>query len=66
MVAELTDGEDVEEIPKDERHFYKKIYKHENMPVVALVKSFEIEWMKENEVNKKTSKSLILSFHLAL
>lgn len=36
------------------------------MPVVALVKSFEIDWMKEKEVNKKTSKSLILSFHLAL
>lgn len=36
------------------------------MPVVALVKSFEIDWMKEKEVNKKSSKSLILSFYLAL
>lgn len=47
IVADLTDGEDAEEVPKDERNFYKKIYKHENMPVVALVKSFEIDWMKE-------------------
>lgn len=34
------------------------------MPILALIKSFEIEWVREfeDEVNKKSTKSLQLSF----
>ncbi|CAD8101083.1 unnamed protein product [Paramecium sonneborni] len=68
IIAELTDTEDAEEIPKDERTYYKRIYKFKNMPILALIKSFEIEWIREfeDEVNKKSSKSLQLSFQNAL
>ncbi|CAD8176407.1 unnamed protein product [Paramecium octaurelia] len=68
IVADMTDGEDVEEIKKDERLFYKKIYKYNQMPVLALIKSFEVEWIKEkdDQVNRKVSKSLILSFQTTL
>ncbi|CAD8074930.1 unnamed protein product [Paramecium primaurelia] len=68
IVADMTDGEDVEEIKKDERFFYKKIYKYNQMPVLALIKSFEIDWSKEQneQVNRKISKSLILNFQTTL
>ncbi|CAD8164845.1 unnamed protein product [Paramecium pentaurelia] len=68
IAADLTDGEDVEEIKKDERLFYKKIYKYNQMPVLALIKSFEIDWIKEkdDQVNRKLSKSLILNFFTTL
>ncbi|CAD8093643.1 unnamed protein product [Paramecium sonneborni] len=68
IIAELTDTEDAEEIPKDERTYYKRIYKFKNMPILALIKSFEIEWIRdfEDEVNKKSTKSLQLSFQTAL
>ncbi|CAD8161169.1 unnamed protein product [Paramecium octaurelia] len=68
IVADLTDGEDVEEVKKDERLFYKKIYKFNQMPVLALIKSFEIDWIKEkdDQVNRKLSKSLILNFYTTL
>lgn len=60
IIAELTDAEDTDEIPKDERAYYKRIYKFKNMPILALIKSFEIEWVREfeDEVNKKSTKSL--------
>ncbi|CAD8088248.1 unnamed protein product [Paramecium sonneborni] len=68
IIADLTDGEDVEEIKKDERLFFKKIYKYNQMPVLALIKSFEIDWIKEkdSQINRKLSKSLILNFQTTL
>lgn len=67
-MTELTDAEDTEEIPKDERTYYKRIYKFQNMPILALIKSFEIEWVREfeDEVNKKANNPLSLSFYHAL
>jgi hypothetical protein len=60
IIADLTDAEDIECVPKDERTYYKKIYKFKTMPILALIKSFEIEWIRDfdDEVNKKSSKPL--------
>ncbi|CAD8169119.1 unnamed protein product [Paramecium pentaurelia] len=68
IVAELTDVEDNESIPKEDRTYYKKIYKYQKMPILALIKSFEIEWIREfeDEVNKKSTKPLQLTFQIAL
>ncbi|CAK86726.1 unnamed protein product (macronuclear) [Paramecium tetraurelia] len=68
VVTEVTDVEEVESIPKDERTYHKKIYKYQKMPILALIKSFEIEWIREfeGEVNKKSTKPLQLSFSMAL
>ncbi|CAD8111172.1 unnamed protein product [Paramecium sonneborni] len=68
LIAELTDAEDTESIPKEQRTYYKKIYKYQKMPILALIKSFEIEWIREfeDEVNKKSTKPLQLTFQMAL
>ncbi|CAD8183434.1 unnamed protein product [Paramecium octaurelia] len=68
VVTELTDVEDAESIPKEERTYHKKIYKYQMMPILALIKSFEIEWIREfeDEVNKKSTKPLQLTFQMAL
>ncbi|CAD8080281.1 unnamed protein product [Paramecium primaurelia] len=68
VVTELTDTEDTESIPKEERTYFKKIYKYQKMPILALIKSFEIEWIREfeDEVNKKSTKPLQLTFQMAL
>ncbi|CAK90456.1 unnamed protein product (macronuclear) [Paramecium tetraurelia] len=68
VVTELTDTEDTESIPKEDRTYFKKIYKYQKMPILALIKSCEIEWIREfeGEVNKKSTKPLQLTFQMAL
>ncbi|CAD8177190.1 unnamed protein product [Paramecium octaurelia] len=68
VVTELTDAEDTESVPKEERTYFKKIYKYQKMPILALIKSCEIEWIREfeGEVNKKSTKPLQLTFQMAL
>jgi hypothetical protein len=39
-VIDVTEGDEIEVVPKEERDHYKRIYKHENMPVLAMVKTF--------------------------
>ena len=55
---QLTETDEAIDLPKDDRFYFKKIMRHKGMPILLLVKSFEIDFVRDfdDDVDKKHSK----------